>query len=225
MDHVSLGRTGLKVSRLCLGTMNFGPCTSEPDSLRIMDRALDLGINFFDTADVYGRKRGEGVTEQILGRWFAQGGDRRQRVVLATKVFGDMDPPDRPDPNFARGLSARKIILACENSLRRMQTDWIDLYQMHHVDRACPWDEVWQAMERLVQEGKIRTSARRISPPGISPRPSTRPGSGTSWVWSRNRASTTSKHAPSNSRCFRPVGTSAWGSSPGAPWREASWRE
>jgi aryl-alcohol dehydrogenase-like predicted oxidoreductase len=135
--------------------MNFGPNTSEPDSFAIMDRALDLGVNFFDTADVYGWKRGEGVTEQIVGRWFAQGGNRRQRVVLATKVFGDMDLPDRPDPNFARGLSARKIVLGCENSLRRLQTDWIDLYQMHHVDRSCPWDEVWQAMETLVGQGKV----------------------------------------------------------------------
>jgi aryl-alcohol dehydrogenase-like predicted oxidoreductase len=145
----------LKVSPLCLGTMNFGPLTTEPDSFAIMDKALELGLNFFDTADVYGGKRGAGVTEQILGRWFALGADRRQRVVLATKVFGDIDPQDRPDPNFARGLSARKIIRGCENSLRRLRTDCIDLYQMHHVDRGCPWDEIWQAMETLVTQGKI----------------------------------------------------------------------
>ena len=155
MEHVHLGRTGLKVSRLCLGTMNFGPQTTEPDSWAIMDKALELGINFLDTADVYGRKRGEGVTEQIVGRWFAQGGNRRERIVLATKVFNDMERPDQPDPNFAQGLSARKIVLACENSLRRLQTDWIDLYQMHHIDRTCPWDEIWQAMETLVRQGKI----------------------------------------------------------------------
>ncbi|HLL89200.1 MAG TPA: aldo/keto reductase [Tepidisphaeraceae bacterium] len=150
-----LGRTGLKVSPLCLGTMNFGPQTSEPDSYAIMDKAQDLGINFWDTADVYGWKKGEGVTEQILGRYFAQGGGRRDRVVLATKVYGDMDLPDRPDPNFARGLSARKIVQACENSLKRMQTTWIDLYQMHHVDRDCPFDEIWTAYETLVRQGKV----------------------------------------------------------------------
>ncbi|HYO09987.1 MAG TPA: aldo/keto reductase [Tepidisphaeraceae bacterium] len=155
MQHRHLGRTGLKVSPLCLGTMNFGPFTTEPDSFAIMDRALDAGVNFFDTADVYGRQRGEGVTEQIVGRFFAQGGQRRDRVVIATKVYGDMDRPEQPDPNLARGLSAAKIIRGCENSLRRMQTDRIDLYQMHHIDGACPFDEIWQAMETLVAQGKV----------------------------------------------------------------------
>src|SRR2546428_9838786 len=126
MDHARLGRTGLKVSRLCLGTMNFGPLTTEPESFAIMDRALELGINFFDTADVYGWQKGEGVTEQILGRWFAQGGNRRERVVLATKVYTDMERDSAPDVNWQRGLSARKIIQGCERSLRRMQTDYID---------------------------------------------------------------------------------------------------
>jgi aryl-alcohol dehydrogenase-like predicted oxidoreductase len=156
ISYRHLGRTGLKVSPLCLGTMNFGPQTSEPDSYAIMDRALELGINFFDTADVYGWKRGEGVTEQIVGRWWAQGGNRRERTVIATKVYGDMDPPSQPDVNMARGLSAAKIVRACENSLKRMQTDYIDLYQMHHIDRTCPFDEVWQAMETLVWQGKVR---------------------------------------------------------------------
>jgi aryl-alcohol dehydrogenase-like predicted oxidoreductase len=155
MQYRSLGRSGLKVSPLCLGTMNFGPHTSEPDSFAIMDKALEVGINFFDTADVYGWKRGEGVTEQIVGRWFAQGGGRREKVVIATKVFGDMDRESSPDPNLARGLSARKIIKECDASLRRMQTDWIDLYQMHHIDRACPWEEIWQAFETLVAQGKV----------------------------------------------------------------------
>src|ERR1700722_15122345 len=109
MQYRPLGRSGLKGSPLCLGTMNFGPMTTEADSFAIMDKALEVGINFFDTADVYGWKRGEGGTEQIVGRWLAQG-ERRENVVLATKVFGDMDPPGRPDPNLARGLSARKII-------------------------------------------------------------------------------------------------------------------
>lgn len=150
MDYVQLGRTGLKVSPLCLGTMNFGPHTTEEDSFAIMDRALELGINFFDTANVYGWKMGEGITEQIVGRWFAQGGGRREKVVIATKVFGRMG--DWPNERF---LSAYHIRRACEDSLRRLQTDHIDLYQMHHIDRNTPWEEVWQAMEVLVQQGKV----------------------------------------------------------------------
>ncbi len=150
MEYTMLGRTGLKVSRLCLGTMNFGPETTEADSFAIMDRALELGINFFDTANVYGRKKGEGVTETIIGRWFARGGGRREKVVLATKVYGAMG--DWPNENK---LSALHIKRACEGSLRRLQTDHIDLYQMHHVDRATPWEEIWQAMEQLVREGKV----------------------------------------------------------------------
>jgi aryl-alcohol dehydrogenase-like predicted oxidoreductase len=150
MQYTNLGRTGLKVSRLCLGTMNFGPMTSESDSFIIMDRALELGINFFDTANVYGRKTGEGVTESIIGRWFAQGDGRRDKVVLATKVFGNMG--DWPNQ---RHLSAVHIRQAVEQSLRRLQTDHIDLYQMHHIDRDTSWPEIWQAMELLVQQGKV----------------------------------------------------------------------
>jgi len=153
MTHIPsgrLGRSGVRVSRLCLGTMNFGPLTSEPDSWAIMDRALDADVTFFDTANVYGWKRGEGVTEQIVGRWLAQGGRRRERIVLATKVYGRMGD----GPNDVR-LSARHIRRACEESLARLRTDHIDLYQMHHVDRDTPWDEIWQAMEQLVREGKI----------------------------------------------------------------------
>ena len=150
MEYVSLGRTGLKVSRLCLGTMNFGPQTTEADSFAIMDKALDLGINFFDTADVYGWKKGEGITEQIIGRWFAQGGARREKVVLATKVYNDMGDW----PNTTR-LSALHIRRACDASLKRLKTDYIDIYQMHHVWRDAPWEEIWQAMELLVQQGKV----------------------------------------------------------------------
>ncbi len=150
MDYTQLGRSGLQVSRFCLGTMNFGPQTSEEDSFAIMDKALELGINFFDTANVYGWKTGEGITEQIVGRWFAQGGGRREKVVLATKAYGRMGEW----PNESR-LSALHIKRACEDSLRRMQTDHIDLYQMHHIDRETPWEEIWQAMEQLVQEGKV----------------------------------------------------------------------
>jgi aryl-alcohol dehydrogenase-like predicted oxidoreductase len=130
--------------------MNFGPQTSEPDSYAIMDKALELGINFFDTANVYGWKRGEGVTEQIVGRWWAQGGGRREKTVLATKVYGEMGDW----PNESR-LSALHIRRACEGSLKRLQTDYIDLYQMHHIDRNTPWEEIWQAMETLVQQGKV----------------------------------------------------------------------
>jgi aryl-alcohol dehydrogenase-like predicted oxidoreductase len=150
MQYVNLGRTGLKVSRLCLGTMNFGPQTSEADSHAIMDRAHEHGINFFDTADVYGWKKGEGWTEQIIGRWFAQGGGRREKTVIATKVYNDMGDW----PNETR-LSALHIRRACDDSLRRLKTDYIDIYQMHHVWREAPWDEIWQAMELLVQQGKV----------------------------------------------------------------------
>ena len=150
MEFTQLGRTGLKVSRLCLGTMNFGPHTTEEDSFAIMDKALDLEINFFDTANVYGRKLGEGVTEQIIGRWFAQGGGRREKTVIATKVFGRMGTW----PNQSR-VSALNIRQAVEGSLRRLQTDYIDIYQMHHIDRNSPWEETWQAMETLVRQGKI----------------------------------------------------------------------
>lgn len=150
MEYTKLGRTGLKVSRFCLGTMNFGPETSEKESHTMMDRALDFGITFFDTANVYGWKRGEGWTEQIIGRWFAQGGGRREKIVLATKVFGRMGGGQND-----RGLSAYHIKRACEESLQRLRTDHIDLYQMHHVDRNTPWEELWQAMEQLVREGKV----------------------------------------------------------------------
>ncbi len=150
MEYTQLGRLALNVSRVCLGTMNFGPFTTEPDSYQIMDHALDQGINFFDTANVYGWKLGEGITEQIVGRWFAQGGGRREKVVLATKVYNRMGEW----PNTSR-LSALHIRQACDESLRRLQTDYIDLYQMHHIDRTAPWDEIWQAMEILVQQGKV----------------------------------------------------------------------
>ena len=157
METTRLGRTGLKVSRLCLGTMNFGPETPEADAFRIMDRALDAGIDFFDTANVYGYKASawgtlprEGITEQIVGRWLSRPGGWRDRIVLATKVYGTMW-----EGSNGRGLSAYHIRRACEDSLRRLGTDRIDLYQMHHVDRDTPWDEIWQAMEILIREGKV----------------------------------------------------------------------
>ena len=162
MDYAHLGRSGLRVSRLCLGTMNFGPLTPPADAHAIMDRAHDLGINFFDTANRYGGafsppgqvanndQSHPGWTEEIIGGWFASGGGRRERTVLATKLYGAMGDW----PNEDR-LSALNIRRGCDASLRRLQTDYIDLYQMHHVDRDTPWDEIWQAMEVLVAQGKI----------------------------------------------------------------------
>jgi aryl-alcohol dehydrogenase-like predicted oxidoreductase len=150
MEYTQLGRTGLRVSRLCLGTLNFGPYTSADDAFVIMDQALEAGINFFDTANAYGRKMGKGFSEQVIGRWFAQGGGRREKIVIATKVYNLMGDW----PNQSR-LSALHIREACEASLRRLQTDHIDLYQMHHVYRFAPWEEIWQAMEVLVRQGKV----------------------------------------------------------------------
>lgn len=150
MEYTHLGRSGLSVSRLCLGTMNFGPQTSEDDSHRIMDRAHEHGINFFDTANAYGRDKGKGATEEIIGRWFATGGGRRDRTVIATKLYGPMG--GWPNERF---LSALNIRRACDASLRRLQTDYIDLYQMHHVDRGTPWEEIWEAMEILRHQGKV----------------------------------------------------------------------
>lgn len=176
MQYTHLGRSGVVVSRLCLGTMNFGWKTPDDVSLEIMDRALDLGLNFFDTANAYGFKLGEGVTEYLLGHWFAQGGGRREQVVLATKVYVPMGQGVNE-----RGLSAYHIRQACHESLRRMQTDHIDVYYLHHIDRGEPmpldkkvwglrdvdmyrpphlkretsWDEIWEALDVLVKQGKV----------------------------------------------------------------------
>src|SRR6201995_2766364 len=162
MEYTHLGRTGLSVSRLCLGTMNFGPLTPPDNAQAIMDHAHEGGINFFDTANRYGGamrppgplgERGQahaGWTEEIIGDWFAKGGGRRERTVLATKVYGAMS--DWPNDGKLSAVSIRR---ACEESLRRLRTDHIDLYQMHHVDRDTPWDEIWQAMEVLIDQGKV----------------------------------------------------------------------
>src|SRR5215213_8797304 len=155
MAYAHLGRSGLRVSRIGLGTMSFGFTADEPASSAIMDTAVEAGINLFDTADVYGglqtpdMEKGYGVSEEIIGRWLQRSG-RRDDIVLATKVYQPMGL-GRND----RRLSAYHLRRACEASLRRLQTDHIDLYQMHHVDRATPWDEIWQGMEQLVREGKI----------------------------------------------------------------------
>ena len=165
MEYVHLGRTGLRVSRLCLGAACFGYVSgrifdnlgmTEERSFQIMDLALEHGINFFDTADIYGWDQGVGLSESVIGHWFAQDAGRREKVVLATKVYYAMSPqhPDESWPN-QKGLSALHIKKACEDSLRRLGTDYIDLYMMHRVDRATPWEEIWQAMEQLVREGKV----------------------------------------------------------------------
>ena len=157
ISHRRLGKHGVLVSNLCLGTMNFGWMTSEEESFKIMDRALELGINFIDTADVYGWSNENGYTEEIIGRWLAQGGGRRDAVVLATKVYNPVaKKANRREPNTdGRCLSAMKIKKHCDGSLKRLQTEWIDLYQMHHIDRECPWDEIWQAFGNLYAQGKI----------------------------------------------------------------------
>ncbi|WP_406428939.1 aldo/keto reductase [Streptomyces sp. NBC_01589] len=154
MKYTQLGRTGLEVSRLVLGTMNFGPQTNEADSHAIMDAALDAGVNFFDTANVYGWGENKGRTEEILGTWFAKGGERRDKVVLATKVYGNMAADGDAWPNHHK-LSALNIRRAVDASLKRLQTDHIDLYQFHHIDRATPVEEIWQAIDVLIQQGKI----------------------------------------------------------------------
>ncbi|CAL9286603.1 aldo/keto reductase [Streptomyces sp. SudanB182_2057] len=149
--HTQLGRTGLRVSRLALGTVNFGGRVEEPEAHRLMTYALERGINLFDTANTYGWRVYKGYTEEVIGRWLAGSPSRRDQVVLCTKVGDPMG-----DGVNDRGLSARNIISACEASLRRLGTDHIDLYQMHHVDRTVPWDEIWQAMDQLVAQGKVR---------------------------------------------------------------------
>ena len=158
IEHRRLGHHGTLVSNICLGTMNFGWVTDDKEAFQIMDRALELGINFFDTADVYGGwSQYHGKTEEIIGEWFAQGGGRRDAVILATKVYNPANKPGEiAEPNHdGRNLSAVKIKKHAEGSLRRLRTDWIDLYQMHHVDRDCPWGEIWQGFDSLVKQGKV----------------------------------------------------------------------
>ncbi|MEM8497973.1 MAG: aldo/keto reductase [Pseudomonadota bacterium] len=150
MKYRNLGRSGLQVSELCLGTMNFAARTSEKDAFDVLDAAIDAGINFIDTANQYGGSQGVGATEQLLGRWLAKRPEMRNRLIVASKVFEPMSI----DVND-RGLSARHIEMACDASLKRLGLDRIDLYQMHHFDRKAPVAEIWQAMDRLIQQGKI----------------------------------------------------------------------
>lgn len=154
MEYTQLGRSGLRVSKLCLGTMNFGVSTDEKEAFRIMDAALDAGIQFFDTANIYGWGENSGITEEIIGRWFAQGGNRRDKVVLATKFHEDIHHPF-DGPNRKQGLSSYKMRRHLEGSLQRLQTDHIELYYMHHIDRNVSWDEMWEAYQIQLNQGKI----------------------------------------------------------------------
>jgi aryl-alcohol dehydrogenase-like predicted oxidoreductase len=178
MDYTHLGRSGLQVSRLCLGSLNFGPIISEEESHTLLDAALAAGINYLDTSNSYGRHTGRGRAEEIIGSWFHGRDGRREKTVLATKLFVAIDGW----PNSG-GLSALNIRRALDASLRRLQTDYIDVYQFHHIDRWTPWDEIWQAMDVAVQQGKIvyagssnfaawhlaaaQESARRARRPGL----------------------------------------------------------
>ena len=155
MKYACMGRANLSVSRICLGTMHFGSSASREESFRIMERCLELGINFFDTANVYGRSAGPGASESIVGEWFASGGGRRERVVLSTKVYGLMSQETPVPPNEARGLSAYKVRRHAADSLRRLRTDHIDLYHAHHIDRRISMEEFWGAFEHLQDRGDI----------------------------------------------------------------------
>ncbi|MBV9445817.1 MAG: aldo/keto reductase [Streptosporangiaceae bacterium] len=149
--YAQLGRTGLKISKVALGTVNFGGRVEEIEAHKLLDHAVDAGINLVDTADIYGWRVHQGFTEELLGRWIAGSPARRDKIVLATKV-GNRFGSEIND----EGLSARHIVRACEQSLRRLGTDWIDLYQMHRVDRSVAWEAAWEAMEMLVAQGKVR---------------------------------------------------------------------
>jgi len=153
MKYTKLGRSNLTVSKICLGTMHFGDRTPEEEAHRIMDKALEMGINFFDTANRYGGKSGPGATESIIGRWFKADAGRRDRVVLATKVYGPMNDPSVP--NEEPGISAYKVRKHAEDSLRRLQTDRIDLYQVHHIDRRISLEEFWTTFNRLILKGDV----------------------------------------------------------------------
>jgi aryl-alcohol dehydrogenase-like predicted oxidoreductase len=154
MEYRILGKSGLKVSALCLGSMQFGWTSSEEMARRVLSEALSAGINFIDTADIYSRwadGNPGGVAEEIIGRWMKKEGIRRDRVILATKVRGNMG--GGPDDE---GLSQKHILKAVEDSLRRLQTDYIDLYQVHWPDEKTPIEETLRAFDDLVRQGKVR---------------------------------------------------------------------
>jgi len=153
MRYTKLGRSNMSVSRICLGTMHFGSYTPEDEAFRIMDKALEMGINFFDTANVYGGASGHGASETIIGRWMKQSSGRRDQIVLATKVYGNM--ADSEHPNEVGGISSYKVRRHAADSLRRLQTDHIDLYQVHHIDRTISLEEFWTTFGRLINDGDV----------------------------------------------------------------------
>lgn len=165
MKYNRLGKSGLYVSKICLGTAGFGlgrsqgardwGLVNEKTAHNIMDFALDVGINFFDTANVYGSKNMRGMSEEIIGRWFKLGNNRREKVVLNTKVGRDLGEAHVDGPNNREGLSLYKIRRHVEDSLKRLQTEKIEVYTMHKRDQETAWDEVWEAFEGLVRQGKI----------------------------------------------------------------------
>ena len=153
MEYNKLGRSTMNVSKICLGTMHFGPKASEEESHQILDKALEMGINFIDTANVYGGSEGRGRSEEIIGSWFAARPDVRDQVVLATKVYGPMGEPGTP--NEEGGFSAYKVRKHLAGSLRRLQTDHIDLYQTHHIDESVSAEEFWGTYEKIVAQGDV----------------------------------------------------------------------
>lgn len=153
MQYANLGKSNMQVSKVCLGTMHFGGKTDEATSFEIMDRALDMGINFFDTANVYGGAGGRGASETIIGKWLQARPGNREKIVLATKVYGNM--VNDPGPNEGGGVSAYKVNQHVQDSLERLQTDHIDLYQVHHIDRSITAEEFWGTFERLIAQGKV----------------------------------------------------------------------
>jgi aryl-alcohol dehydrogenase-like predicted oxidoreductase len=153
MNYGKLGRSNLTISTICLGTMHFGVYASEEESFQIMDRALELGINFWDTANVYGGKGHKGRSEEIIGNWFKARPGGRDRVVLATKVYNPMQ--ETAVPNDERGISAYRVRRDVADSLRRLQTDHLDLYQVHHFDRGVALEEFWGTFDRLVAGGDV----------------------------------------------------------------------
>ena len=154
MKYTRLGRSNMQVSRVCLGAMHFGSRASDEETLKILDRAFEMGINFWDTANVYGGSGGRGKSEMLIGEWFKKNPARRDQVVLATKVYGQM--VEKPGPNQARGFSAYKVLREVQDSLRRLQTDRIDLYQVHHFDRTVSIEEFWGTLEDVVHRGDVR---------------------------------------------------------------------
>lgn len=152
MKYGYLGKSNLQVSKVTLGTMHFGNKTSEKESFKIMDKALDMGVNFFDTANVYGTPTG--TTETIIGKWFEKNKGKRDQIVLASKVYNTM-ARDRFVPNDLSGISKYKVKKHLEDSLRRLNTDHLDLYQIHHIDRRVQVDEFFEIFEGLKSDGSI----------------------------------------------------------------------